>query len=140
MPVDRNGDDSHQPARCAQREKRGLVPQHDRDPIPVHDAAFAERGSDRGSQCRQLIVTDLMLTEPHHHDDHEAFVIVEGSAVVTVGGDEPPGPAEVLVRGDVVFVPSGVEHIISNRGDVTLRLLAIWWEAGIRPRPTGGAA
>jgi methionyl-tRNA synthetase len=79
-------------------------------------------------------------TEPHHHDDHEAFVIVEGSAVVTVGGDEPPGPAEVLVRGDVVFVPSGVEHIISNRGDVTLRLLAIWWEAGIRPRPTGGAA
>ena len=67
MPVDRHWHRSDQRARGAEREERGLVTQHDRDPVAVLDPSSAERGGDPGGLCRQLIVRDLTLTEPHHH-------------------------------------------------------------------------
>jgi ADP-ribose pyrophosphatase YjhB (NUDIX family) len=68
VPVDWDRHRAHQPARGAEREKRGLVAEHDRDSVAVRDARRLERTRDCGGLRRQLSLRDLTATEPHHHD------------------------------------------------------------------------
>ena len=63
------GDRAHLRARGAERRgTRARCGARSRRALQVLDPGVAERGGDRGGLCRQLIVRDLTLTEPHHHD------------------------------------------------------------------------
>jgi len=60
-------------------------------------------------------------TKPHVHPDHEqAYYVIKGRALVTVGGEE-----RVLGPGEVAYVPAGVEHGYSTYGNEPVELLDI---------------
>ena len=51
---------------------------------------------------------------PHTHAGEELWYIVEGQAVASVGGEE-----QVVGAGDLVVLPSQVEHGLRTDGQVT---------------------
>ena len=59
----------------------------------------------------------------HSHLDHEAFLILSGRGTIEIGEEK----AE-LEEGDVVHIPSGGTHRISNLSPVdTLKFLSTYW-------------
>src|SRR3954451_14687629 len=71
----------------------------------------------------------------HRHAYEEGFVVQEGRATFTAGGEE-----RTVQAGEVVIVPAGVPHAFVNSGDGPLRQLDIhlsprfeteWLEAGL---------
>lgn len=53
---------------------------------------------------------------PHSHPECEqVYVVVEGSAKVSVTGEE-----EFLGKGDMVLIPPGSEHSLTNAGESRL--------------------
>ncbi len=66
---------------------------------------------------------------PHYHEDmQEAFVILEGQAEITIGGEK-----ERLSKGDLVLIPERAVHVMKNIGPTDLHYIAL----GIA-RETGG--
>ena len=62
-----------------------------------------------------------LIAPPHlHHEDDEAWYVLEGKLVVQVGGDEVEAPA-----GSGVFVPRGTVHTYWNPGPEPVRYLLI---------------
>ena len=56
----------------------------------------------------ELGVYVLVAPEPDHqqpHEDDEVYVVLEGSGVLTVEGEETP-----LKEGQAAFVPAGADH------------------------------
>lgn len=58
----------------------------------------------------------------HSHNVEECVLVVEGKATVTIGDDRFDVEA-----GDTTWVPAGVPHRFTNRGDSTMR---IYWVYG----------
>lgn len=58
------------------------------------------------------------VQDPHAQD--EVYVVLEGSAVLTLDGEDRP-----LVAGSVVYVPRGVPHHFHSVGD-GLRVLVVF--------------
>ena len=56
----------------------------------------------------------------HRHPYEEVFVVQEGEATFTAGGEE-----RIVRAGEVVIVPAGVPHAFVNSGDGPLRQLDI---------------
>ncbi len=59
---------------------------------------------------------------PHTHEDSEAILVIEGETEMTIDGKTYRGKA-----GDLYFIPSGLEHGISNVGDTPCRYFAYRW-------------
>src|SRR5262245_56048278 len=68
------------------------------------------------------LTTTLAVLQPggeqrvHSHPPEQVYFILEGSGLMTVGGE-----AMRVGPGDCVFIPSGQPHGLKNDGDVTLR-------------------
>ena len=70
------------------------------------------------------------VLEAHvHHEEDDAFYILEGEMTFLVGGDPVPAPP-----GTFVLVPPGVEHGFRNDGDVPVRMLNLHAPAGFDRR------
>jgi len=98
----------------------------------AHVAAFITKD---GSEIRELLshrnsciknqsLAEARLppggsTQGHHHvKTEEIYYILEGQATMQVGEEtRDVGP------GDAIAIPPGVYHMITNRGDSTLRFL-----------------
>lgn len=58
--------------------------------------------------------------DPHVHEDSDKlYAVLEGGAVVTIGGEKA-----TLGPGEVVLAPAGVEHAIVNPGPGRAAVLA----------------
>ncbi len=62
--------------------------------------------------------------EAHKHDDVEIYVILQGSASMTIGQETTR-----VEPGQVVGIPANRMHTIEPAGDRPLLWAAIWWEA-----------
>lgn len=80
-------------------------------------------GTEVGGVDLSIIFVDLDAGRGprlHRHDYPEVFVVQEGRARYTAGGEERDvGP------GDVVVVPAGMEHKFVSTGEVPLRQLSL---------------
>jgi mannose-6-phosphate isomerase-like protein (cupin superfamily) len=64
-----------------------------------------------------------------HPDNDEIYYIVEGSAVVDLGGDPRTGVGHETFRVEpdmVVFIPAGTFHRLRNEADDPLVILTFW--------------
>ena len=82
----------------------------------------------------------LIAIQPHrdgpeehaHASEDDAFYMLEGELVFTVGGEE------VVARpGTFVLVPPGVRHTFANRGDGVARFINVHAPAGFDRRIGG---
>jgi len=74
-------------------------------------------------------------TKKHVHPDHEqAYYVIKGRALVTVGDEE-----RVLGPGELAFVPMGVEHGYSTFGHEPVELLDIHCYEDTDPVTPGSA-
>ena len=64
-----------------------------------------------------------------HHDEDDAFFILEGEMTFALGDERVAAPP-----GTFVLVPPGVEHGFRNDGDVPVRMLNIHAPAGFDRR------
>ena len=77
--------------------------------------------------------------EPHSHDSDEFYYMLEGEAVITIGGEEGH-----IKAGDLVRTPPNTIHSIRTVGDGTFRALAFATSympadrAGYTAYPPGG--
>jgi quercetin dioxygenase-like cupin family protein len=55
---------------------------------------------------------------PHELTDEEIFVVLDGTAAVTIDGEESSAGV-----GDTIVVPAGVSFALANAGEQHLRLL-----------------
>jgi mannose-6-phosphate isomerase-like protein (cupin superfamily) len=58
---------------------------------------------------------------PHRHQQHEAYVVLEGTGVVTIdGSSRPVGP------GATVSIPGNAVHSIESTGETDLRVAYVF--------------
>jgi len=72
-----------------------------------------------GAWC---VVRAHTSSTPHHHEERELFIIISGSAEVFI--DTVPYTVKM---GDMVSIPVGSEHYISNRSDEDFHMYTIFW-------------
>jgi mannose-6-phosphate isomerase-like protein (cupin superfamily) len=101
----------------------------------------AEDGFIRKNNCdvRQLYPWDDVVTPPwnstvcsvrphessasHSHATDETFIFLSGSGHVEIGDERRP-----VDEGDVIYIPSGTTHVVTNTDDATpLRFVSIYW-------------
>lgn len=56
----------------------------------------------------------------HHHQAEQAYVIIEGEGIMTVGDEEKP-----IKQGDIAYVPSDFMHGLKNTGEHTLIYVSV---------------
>lgn len=63
------------------------------------------------------------VTEAHQHEDHEMFVFLSGTGLLTIDGEQRPVGPDVAA-----LVPAGSRHQVSNTSaDKRLIFLSIYW-------------
>lgn len=68
----------------------------------------------------EIAVSPGAGTPPHHHDDAEAFLVLDGEISFLLAGETlAKGP------GDFVHIPSQAVHAFSNESDKPARMLGI---------------
>ncbi|MFA9415288.1 cupin domain-containing protein [Natrinema sp. HArc-T2] len=55
----------------------------------------------------------------HEHDPEQAYVILAGTGIMTVGDEE-----RAVEAGDLVHIPANTEHGLENTGDRTLEYVS----------------
>lgn len=64
--------------------------------------------------------------DEHHHDEEETFIVISGSAELTING-----AVTSITRGDTVYVPRNEPHSIRNVSpDIQFEMLDIYWDMG----------
>jgi quercetin dioxygenase-like cupin family protein len=80
------------------------------------------------SECTtgsRTVTTSLVEMEPggkqhiHSHPNEQSYAILEGSGVMTVGGE-----TFEVSAGQSIFIPSNAPHGLQNTGDSALRYLS----------------
>jgi mannose-6-phosphate isomerase-like protein (cupin superfamily) len=61
-------------------------------------------------------------TEPHSHDEHELFVILSGSGVMTIEDEQRPVGA-----GQAVLIPRNSRHDLASDSSERLVFLNVYW-------------
>jgi mannose-6-phosphate isomerase-like protein (cupin superfamily) len=61
----------------------------------------------------------------HNHPQEEVYIILEGSGEMCVGEEH-----QTLSAGQVVYIPSGVFHQLTNTGETPLRMIYCYGPAG----------
>lgn len=92
---------------------------------------LTDAGSSDGRQCtfEELCPRGLVAPEHVHPDEDEAFFVLEGEFVFTVGDDEVPASP-----GSYIYLPPGVRHgfrVVSEVGRVFNTLTPAGFEHGI---------
>ncbi|MFH9423989.1 cupin domain-containing protein [Streptomyces sp. NPDC017529] len=60
---------------------------------------------------------------PHGHDTDETFIFTSGEGRVRIGEEE-----RSVVTGDVIYIPHGTRHIVTNTSDSEpLDFVSIYW-------------
>lgn len=72
-----------------------------------------------GAWC---VVRPRTTSTPHQHDESELFIVISGIADVFV--DMVPHSVR---KGDLVSIPVGKEHYISNQSDEDFHMYTIFW-------------
>ena len=109
---------------------RGVVDRLRRDGRPeadLHRTVHRPWGSYRSlalherHQVKEIIVrpgAQLSLQLHHHRSEH--WVVVSGTALVTIGGEE-----KVVHETESVYMPAGTPHRLANPGKIPLRLIEV---------------
>lgn len=93
------------------RSKRE-APKNEREGLVSH---LLLRGSDvpeAGMNVSWVEVEPGSAQQDHTHDEEQAYLVVSGQGKMRAGEEE----AE-MAQGDLVYVPSGVSHGLSNSSD-----------------------
>ncbi|MBY8863524.1 cupin domain-containing protein [Nocardia sp. CA2R105] len=62
-------------------------------------------------------------SKEHHHATDETFIFTSGVGTVTIDGEQRP-----IAPGDVVYIPHGQDHIVTNTStDAPLDFVSIYW-------------
>lgn len=71
-------------------------------------------------------------SKEHHHATDETFIFTAGSGTVRVGDE-----TRTIEVGDVVYIPNGTDHIVTNTDDSEpLEFVSIYW---LQPADEDGA-
>ena len=95
---------------------------------PGHQAVFKAVGEDTGGAYTLCEYTAAPSAgpPPHvHHNDDEAFYLLEGELTVRVGERQA-----TVTAGSFVFLPRGILHTFTNSGSTPARFLVIASPAG----------
>src|SRR4051812_40529268 len=91
--------------------------------LPFSRIARELVGDDHGGLPVSLIFVDAPPGDGpslHTHAYHELFIVQEGTATFTAGGEE-----RIVQAGDLVIVPPGTPHRFENTGERPLRQISI---------------
>ncbi len=61
----------------------------------------------------------------HHQEQEEVYLVVEGTGEMCLGEER-----QTLTTGQMVFIPSGVFHQLTNIGEIPLRMIYCYGPAG----------
>ncbi|MBS0444644.1 MAG: cupin domain-containing protein [Proteobacteria bacterium] len=66
--------------------------------------------------------------DEHEHDEEETFIVVSGSAVLTLEGETAN-----LRKGDVAYIPRFARHSIRNLSSLeAFEMIDVYWDKGGR--------
>jgi mannose-1-phosphate guanylyltransferase / mannose-6-phosphate isomerase len=104
-------------------ELKDVSPAVTQDHLKVHRPWGSYQSIDQGSrfQVKRIVVTRggrLSLQMHHHRAEH--WVVVRGTARVTIGDE-----IKLLHENESVYVPSGARHRLENPGKIDLELIEV---------------
>jgi mannose-6-phosphate isomerase-like protein (cupin superfamily) len=67
----------------------------------------------------------------HAHHEHEIFIALSGAATLVVDGERHP-----FTAGDIVRLPPGSNHCVTNEGDEDFEYYGVWWDTEMAERFT----
>lgn len=77
-----------------------------------------------------VVIEPGRQVEAHDHDEEECFVIVAGSADITMLGD-----TATLTKGDVIYIPRFAPHALRNTSpSEDFVMIDIYWDDRSVPR------
>jgi mannose-1-phosphate guanylyltransferase / mannose-6-phosphate isomerase len=102
---------------------RTVAPQLTKDHLNVHRPWGSYQSLDNGSryQVKRIVVKPhgrLSLQMHHHRAEH--WVVVRGTALVTVGDE-----SRVIHENESTFIPIGAKHRLENPGKIDLELIEV---------------
>jgi mannose-1-phosphate guanylyltransferase/mannose-6-phosphate isomerase len=102
---------------------KGVAPAVTEDHLKVHRPWGSYQGLDQGErfQVKRIVVKQggrLSLQMHHHRAEH--WVIVRGTARVTIGDE-----VRILHENESIYVPSGARHRLENPGKIDLELIEV---------------
>ena len=102
---------------------RGVAPQVIKDHLQVHRPWGSYRSLDNGSryQVKRIVVKPhgrLSLQMHHHRAEH--WIVVRGTALVTVGDEQ-----RVVHENESTYIPIGAKHRLENPGKIDLELIEV---------------
>ncbi|MBN8974758.1 MAG: mannose-1-phosphate guanylyltransferase/mannose-6-phosphate isomerase [Rhizobiales bacterium] len=100
-----------------------VAPKVTQDPLRVHRPWGSYQGLDVGErhQVKRIVVnagSRLSLQKHHHRSEH--WIVVRGTALVTLNGKE-----EILHENESIYIPIGAEHRLENPGKIPLELIEV---------------
>jgi mannose-1-phosphate guanylyltransferase/mannose-6-phosphate isomerase len=102
---------------------KAVVPNVTEDHLRVHRPWGSYQGLDAGEryQVKRIIVKAggrLSLQRHHHRSEH--WIVVRGTALVTLNGAE-----KVIHENESIYIPIGAEHRLENPGKISLELIEV---------------
>jgi mannose-1-phosphate guanylyltransferase/mannose-6-phosphate isomerase len=102
---------------------RNVAPHVIKDHLNVHRPWGSYRSLDNGSryQVKRIVVKPhgrLSLQMHHHRAEH--WIVVRGTALVTVGDE-----TRVVHENESTFIPIGAKHRLENPGKIDLELIEV---------------
>jgi mannose-1-phosphate guanylyltransferase/mannose-6-phosphate isomerase len=99
------------------------APKVTQDPLLVHRPWGSYQGLDSGErhQVKRIFVKAggrLSLQKHHHRSEH--WVVVRGTALVTLNGAE-----KIVHENESIYIPIGAEHRLENPGKISLELIEV---------------
>jgi mannose-6-phosphate isomerase-like protein (cupin superfamily) len=74
--------------------------------------------------CMYVLLEPGEFVDPHHHNEEETFIVVSGSAMLTVGAEQ----AEISA-GDVAYIPRHSVHALRNvSASEPFQMLDMYWD------------
>jgi mannose-1-phosphate guanylyltransferase/mannose-6-phosphate isomerase len=100
-----------------------VAPKVTQDPLRVHRPWGSYQGLDAGErhQVKRIFVKAggrLSLQKHHHRSEH--WVVVRGTALVTLNGAE-----KIVHENESIYIPIGAEHRLENPGKISLELIEV---------------
>ena len=74
--------------------------------------------------CMYVLLAPNEFVEAHHHDEEETFIVLAGSALLSVNGMEA-----LIAVGDVAYIPRHATHSIRNASSSErFQMLDMYWD------------
>lgn len=92
--------------------------------FPWPDNADTKRAI-TGFGCMFVTLEAGKRVPPHDHDEEEAFIVLRGTAVLEVDGQET-----VIGPCDVAYIPRQARHTLRNQTPDDFVMLDVYWDLG----------